>query len=421
MIIILLITLVVLYVINNRRQRYLLSPENIVMISFIIVASVSALNSIIWNIDITLLSYFILISYLLIFVIGFKIGYSVIYSKKKYHLFRAINNSNITIIIITFILIITLIQYFRFIYDLSVWYGNPGRLDLMVSYARSAFTDPNLSIRTPRLLGHLQVFANAVAYIFVYIIINNLHNGKRILSQMKYIPSILLYIGLVFLSGGRTKILYLFIYIIVIALNYRFFILNKAKVSLRTYIRIVISFVLFILLFQFMAIFAGRNTASLWNNFQIYFGSSIFAFSNYIKSPPAFEFFGRETLYGFLSALKALGFNIPTFTKHLEPTLVNNISTNIYTAIRRYNQDFTILGGLIVSIIISTFYGILYKLTKSNLNELTIMMFSIILIPLFEYAIEERVMNNLLTLEFFYLTLYVSIIYILLIKKKVNI
>lgn len=128
-----------------------------------------------------------------------------------------------------------------------------------------------------------------------------------------------------------------------------------------------------LLLFFLSGVLTGKNFDydSVTDNFANYFSSSIYALNEFIRNPEQFvpetDFFGIHCFFGIYTVLRKLGFRIPEPVVALEFIRCGKYETNIYTALRRYLQDFGMIGlSLIMAGLGALYKGLLRSIRHGN-------------------------------------------------------
>lgn len=410
-------------------QKNILNPSVILCSVFLASLFFTILN--IKNWEITLHSNTVLL--ILETIIVFILGNSTIYLlPKKYKTFIEEERVEIkvpsfkTILIIDIILLIFLYKYFQEVYNLSLIGGNPGGYDVMLIYAREAkwkFHDVS------RFSTFGLYFAKSVSYIcffiFSYIGIFKKFSFKNIFL----LSPIIIYCGFIILSTGRTEFIYLLVYTLV-----SFFILYEQKYNFNPkIIKIIItcgiiSLIIFFIIFTLIGLFNGRmQSGKIFKTISFYSGSSIPALDIYLNSPKIpNNYFGENTLFGVYNVLRKFGYKIPLLYAPYEFVYFGDIMTNIYTAIRRYYEDFGIFGLNLITFLLGSFYGIFFDYSSYKKNNFFILiLYASFCFPIFEFPIEERFFLMLFPTAFVYNLIFLGVLYYFLvyrnIKKKENI
>lgn len=234
----------------------------------------------------------------------------------------------------------------------------------------------------------------ACAYIMLFLFLKNMifmeeNIKQKIIKYWYYLLPVVLYILQRLMESNRGAI----IDFVAAGITMYFILWNqrygwKRLVSVKTILKLVVIACVGLILFYFSASLIGRiNTKGLFEYITYYCGGSIECFNRYIQNPPAkSEIFGEETFYHLIVNLDSLGitnFNLQaTQSGHFDFQYYNDVMIgNIYTAYRRWIQDFGILGAAILQAIMALFFNIFYqkirvwRLRKKN-NEFAIILFS---------------------------------------------
>lgn len=267
-------------------------------------------------------------------------------------------------------------------------------------------------------------FSKAIAYMFIYLIIYN-----KIICRTKinkwYVFPILIYFINGILSTGRTVFIRLIVYtFFLFTLFYVKTHGNKLKQLNKIFCIGILALFCFFIIFTAVGKLLEKgiyNTAI--DVFQIYTGSSIYLFNQYIENPPKTtnSLFGEHTLYGIRNILSYI---IPSVTHTSDPSLefryIPHWYSNIYTAFRRYHQDFGILGVIIICLMLGMFYSKLrINAGQDSQCGWKSIFYAWSIYPIIEIAIEERFfMNYISASSLFSLIIFLMVYYFVL---KVNI
>lgn len=317
-------------------------------------------------------------------------------SNNKYSEYSPIIVGNIAIFFIVLISIICLIVDLRIMIRIS---GS--------NHVFSALLDARHALSSGEekrgFIGRVVLVINkSLAYIFIYI---TLHNKVLCKSKNKtsYIIPVAIFFVDAILSTGRT------LFIRVIAYSFIVFVLfSMLKNGTKSNQILKIVIVAFGAMFLFMLIFSQLGKLfgkGIYNSatdvFYYYSGSSIYLFNQYIVSggKPDSSFFGEHTLYGIYNCLHYI---FPSIEHNNNPALemsyIPHWYSNIYTAFRRYYQDFGIIGLIIMPFILGVFYGNLETNAYSREDsDWKIILFAYSIYPIIEMSIEERFLVNYLS------------------------
>lgn len=288
-----------------------------------------------------------------------------------------------------------------------------GESGTMLMSARHAMVVED--VRKGAVLTRLLGLNQAVAYISIYLILyNSIVCGDK--NNKKYIIFILIFLGNAVLSTGRNTFLRMISYTLIL---FWILYLKKYKSSWNTVYQL--GKYGFIGLFAFLGIFllVGHLSGKGIYNTSIeiisyYMGSSINLFNQYIVDPgqSANNFFGEHTFYGVYNILRILGFDIPRMVQPLEFRYIPHYEPNIYTAFRRYIQDFGLLGLSLVMFFLGIFYTILrIRAANDKKSGWKTIFFAFSMYPISEIAIEERFFMDYITASTFINILWLFIVY----------
>ena len=241
-----------------------------------------------------------------------------------------------------------------------------------------------------------------IAFVLIYIV---LYNG--VLCQTKIKKSCLIPIALfcieAILSTGRTLFIRIIAYSFII---FVLFYISKNGTKIQQLNRIVLIGIgalgVFIVIFTLLGKLIGKGQYDAALDVLYYYsGSSINLFNKYIiqVGRPDSAYFGEHTLYGIYNILHYI---IPGIEHNSNPALetmyLPHWYSNIYTAFRRYYQDFGMLGMIIIPFCLGVFYGRLEMNAKTHLsNKWSAIIYAYAIYPIIEIAIEERFLVNFLS------------------------
>ena len=181
----------------------------------------------------------------------------------------------------------------------------------------------------------------------------------------------------------------------------------------------IIAVVVFLLLFTLLGYLTGKSQlrANPMEFIAYYTGMSIPSLDVYLKSAPKENvIFGQETLYGIHSILRTLGFDLPIFTAPLEFVNFNGDNGNVYTSLRRYINDYGIMGMFILQYLIGVFYSVIYKYVRyGRFSNFAIILYAFFAFALVMQPIEENLLRIHVSTNLVYSLGYLGILYYLFI------
>lgn len=407
MIYILLISLVILLIISLYiSKKDVFSPWTISISMFLVSSSIAALNIDLWG-DISSVTVIIIILGLIFFGLGEILTRSVLSkllnSKKnsnKYSKERTLFPIHVPGIIISIVLIffiVTFILMFRETYQMSILAGNPQGVSTMMIYARNAQVEGMSFSNFVSLLYNLS-FSISYYLCFVYLY-NQIIFEKK--SNVLLIP-IFIFLIMSYLPTGRT------LYINFIATNLMMYFLLLRIKQYGKNIRIskalvygLIALIAFFVLFIFLGTFTAKtNLENGVEKISIYAGSSIKALDIYLQQPNnnGAEAFGQETLINIYGFLSKINISVPVTSRHLEFVQFGDyLTTNIYTALRRYINDYGVVGMVMLQYLIGCFFGGFYFIVKYlKVNLIWILIYSYFFYALVMQSIDDIFLSEML-------------------------
>lgn len=408
------------------RRFDILRPTTWVTLGFMLGSLFGMFNFGVWG-DISLNTVIIILLSVILFNVFSYVGESVKFPGIYNSMQISKHFSGIFVSIMNLVMLFTGFLYLNFMYKNALLGGSSGEWNAIFSYARLAeqmgrASNPSL------LLSILLTISFSFGYIQTYIVIRDVVYRKIRGVRFNDFMSVILYFTHTLLSGGRTRMMYFIIFIIVVGLVlYR----NKNRWSKKS-INVGLKYILFgfgIVVLTFWIIeqtvrgSVYGNSYSLWYQISKYIGSPIYALDIYLGNPSYMRNFTEtETMYSIISVLNKLGMSIPFTNNALEFVSFadgsNLVVTNIYTAIRRYVHDFRLPGLIILIIFQSLLYSSFYSsIKKHHIDNLSLLFYGIVVYPVAFYFIEERFINDLFTLTMLF-QYFLIIIFVYILKRK---
>lgn len=428
MIWILLISLLLMagiaYFINNQN---ILSPWVILCSVFSISTIFALINEKNWDFNLSPDSVLLILSALLCFGIAETLINYMFQEKKllkspvgsQYTPEKEIAISNFKIALLCVFMGVMLVNYFYDTYQLSLLGGNPGGLHLMLKYARDAQLSTGRLGRAAVLSAYFTKAVSAVfAYIFLY---NTVFFGFKI-KKIKYLLPLLMHFPFIVLSTGRTEFIYqITTFIVIWSICYQMKKGQNNKNTVKIIFGGIAALGIFFALFIVSGYLTGKSQLmSIYKLISFYTGSSIPAFDIYNTTPHMESaLIGEHTLLPIYSVLRTLGFHLPVFHTPYEFVQIGGFSTNIYTAIRRYMQDYSITGMYIIVFLLGAFYSTFFNIVKNSQKAgLLLIIYAVYCFPLFEFSIEERFLTSIVSMGTIYQLFFIIVLYYILIHPK---
>ncbi|HFU4392629.1 TPA: O-antigen polymerase, partial [Streptococcus suis] len=248
-------------------------------------------------------------------------------------------------------------------------------------------------IAIPFVLNVLGRYVRIQGYFFGFVLVNNVNTRKFILRDLWLVIFVSLTALQSLVSGSRMEIIKIIAFLLIAS-----YILWHKKngwdrnISFK-YIRIgTITLVVFFVLFYQMRYFKVGDSSGYSPLYYIslYIGAPIKLLDLYLTNPIApSSLFGQETFTTFNTNLASLGIIEHSVERHLEFRGIGSLGLgNVYGAIRRYYQDFGLMGMIILVggmsfIFHKAYYSI--RNDKSNLVDFKSILYCYIftVIPMF--------------------------------------
>ena len=319
------------------------------------------------------------------------------------------------VVTVALVMCLMLVYYYKETYAFSLAGGNPGGTELMLKYAREA----KLSrLAVPgRIYGHVGFLTKALGYIFLYAFVYNTVLFGWKLRWLPLLIPVALYIPFILLSTGRTDFIY--VTVVVMMVGCYLYLQKNAwhyRCTFKILLLAVIALAAFFLVFVLSGLLTGKvNFSNAYNSISFYTGLSIPSLDYWIQNPlPDTPYIGNHTLIPMYSTLRTLGFDLPDLYAPYEFVQFNGTSGNVYTAIRRYMEDFTVVGMLGLFFLLGALYSFLFNWMKNrNSNGFLLLVYAAYCYPIFELSIEERFFMNVFSTGSVYLFVYLGVLYYL--------
>ena len=285
-------------------------------------------------------------------------------------------------------------------------FGFAGSLTTMISTYRKYLVWGVLDSSMPSLLSRMERVSQNFSFIFLYIYILNIVSTGKFKKNFKYLLPVIIYVFDSMLWGARGYI----VYIIFAAIVYWYIIKQKSiGWKQKEGIKFIKSSSKYIVVgaFGFIALgtLFGRSTDSnIIYRFAKYLGGGIALFNDYlientIRSP----YFGASTFTSWNNFMtRRFGRVDLSQYFQFEFRAHDGISWgNVYTALRRYYQDFGFLGTIVMVAILSVIFGILYSYVKNRpLHQgvnISLLYYGILVRALFLFFFDDEFFNDFIT------------------------
>lgn len=414
-----IIFFVVLKMIND-----FLSPSIIMIFVFLLSVLVVLFNVNQWG-DISALTVFTILLSVLVFVIGCIISNSLFQDRdiKSYvqnYISHLRVNKTFTFCVVLFMAITTYF-YYNHVYNLSLIAGNPGGISAMLSYARTMSPDDDGFVQLNSILNLSLIISQSFAYIYLYIYISNHQFRTRSKNDIIYLIPVFFYFFQSILTTGRVKVLNIIIFVLVTSLVfYKWRVKSNTKYTKKVkkvaLTSLAIALIVFIVLDLSLRSSIYGTDWGIAYQLSKYIGSSIKALDIYLNNIPNIS--QPETMYNIHSILNRFGFEFNITSNALGSVRFGNVSTNVYTPIRRYINDYGFIGLITIQFLsgfcIQYFYN---QISYRRRNDLGPLIYSYVVFFVFYSSFEERIFLSILSLNSVLTIILITMIWYFLVKK----
>ena len=331
---------------------------------------------------------------------------------------------NNVVLIISLFALLVIIYYYKETVKLAERAGfKSGAGMLLLAYAREASLDEGASIEGMSGLSILlSLIVKSIAYIFAYIFLHNKIKCQKQGNFLLLLP-VVLYIPLIVLSAGRTQFIYLIAFCFIIGIT--FFMQKKNWNPVYVYKILLIGFLaiaIFLVIFTASGSLKAKSSRlSPLDTISIYAGLSIpsldkYLTTDYIKFQN--NYFGEHTLFGIYAILSKFDKTIPHFSKPYEFSSFNGYGGNVYTAIRRYYQDYGYFGLYFMMFFLGFLYSYIFLKNRNKIKSLAYILYCSMLSPIIEISIEERFFLSLINLSNLKFIFFIILFYFIFIEQK---
>lgn len=394
LLILLMLLAVFAYEVNGKN---LLNPACVVCAVFIVSTVLAIIGNKNWKYSMHIESVMIIFGALSLFSIASSCGTHIsnmITAPQKFEKILWIPTKGFVYIVTIILLCFTVFTVRDFVRNASLVRATVAGFGGMIKASRDAAT---LGLASSSVFSSLSVyFGRAASYIGIYLFIVITYSKNQKAKEARYLllPCVP-YIVTMLLSTGRTLLIWFVTYIITI---YGIVILRSAgaaqRILAKKFFKIMVVFVIVFIGYGNMRQGANGGLLSALNGITSYGGFSIPSFDHFIESGVRNTGgFGSHTLLQIYELLKRVGVAIPDSNGSYDAILINGYRGNIFTALRRYVEDYGVPGCLIIMIFLGFFSSLAYNnIFKHANNHVAIIYYSLTVEFLYEFSIEERFM-----------------------------
>ena len=323
-------------------------------------------------------------------------------------------SSIVCVVLSVFSVAVVFITY-REIRSISSLIGIFSSLGEMVGNYRNAGVSGRLERGISVWARYGMLTVTAIAYIFLYIIVNNavLKQKKKFRWYFFRAIPIFAHIMCSIITGSRNPILQIIIAAIMLAyIMHNLYFKKERKFRLKNAVRIAVVGCVVLFGFSAMRGIVGRESdLGAWDYIAKYVGAPIKLFDMFIENSYEHQnkIWGQETFVNVWTYIgqKTGNTNLSSLLMNKEYRSINGFSLgNVYTAFREYYSDFKIWGVVILTAIHSLVYCSWYKKLTNGKRELktsrldtSLLLFSYFAQSLFYFSIDDRLYQAYLSIN----------------------
>lgn len=380
-------------------------PSVLVAMMIMAAAICNEYLAVVWEYNISLYTTVIILSAILLIVL-FDYFSTLIISPKSKRIIKitTIIPSKIGYVFCAFLSTLAIILHYSYLIQAV---GFQGSFALMVSTFRDSVVLEELEVGMSSLLSNCMNFSFYAGFVFLYVFINNVIASGSVRKNFYILyPTIAFCIESLF-TGARGYIMY-YVFAAIIYI----YVLQQRKIGWKTkmsniFLRKLIIIMVFVaILFALSATLLGRDSGdSMFIVISRYLAGGIALLNDYFdKGATHSEVFGGATfsqLYSYIysrigkinPALDYQQFEFRTYN--------GNNWGNVYTPLRRYYQDFGLIGVVIFPILFAIFFGFLYtyikRKTPKNDIDFSLVFYGILIRSQFLYFFDDELFSDFFT------------------------
>jgi len=392
----LLVLAILAYKIN---ESNLMNPACIACMVFVVSTILAIVGNVSWQYKMHVDSVLIIVASLFIFSVFAAAG--TMCSKERckcerIDIFPPIPTRGFVFIVTIFLLVLTCFNIRDFIRNASLVKATIAGLGGMIKASRDASI---LGLASSSSISSLAVyFGRASSYIGIYLFVLESRRKNVKTKSVRYLlwPSVP-YIINVFLSTGRTLLIGLVTYIITVyGIIMLRSITSTQKELIKKVIKILIVFAVVFIVYGNMRQGSNNSLVSTINGITSYGGFSIPSFDYFIQlGKRNTGGFGSHTLLQIYEILKKFGVAVPKTTGTYDAIIINGYRGNIFTALRRYVEDYGVIGNFFIMATLGFFASLAYNyVLKSEKRHVATIYYSLMIEFIYELSIEERFMGG---------------------------
>ena len=276
------------------------------------------------------------------------------------------------------------------------------------------------------VFNQMSEIIRAITYLNTFRLFAQIFGKRNRISVLKLIIPIILFMVTTLFATDRNIFLRYGIFFICLWMFFYYRYCNKKNVNARIICYILIMGIVLLLIFFVMGKLK-QYKSGLFRALGIYGGSGLYNFNLWIESFNGPLLFGQSTLTQFLntvgSLLSPLGINVSGSVPVVDPMISFNspngyyYSSNIYTALKPYVEDFGYAGAIIFPFILGAIYQWLFLKMKKSDCGFALIAYCVLIYPVIFFPILEQLFRRF-HLGFIYEIGWVAILYFVVYGKR---
>lgn len=260
----------------------------------------------------------------------------------------------------------------------------------------------------------------AIAYVNTYRLFQRMYSRRDRVSIIKLIIPVIIFMVTVLFTTDRNIFLRYAFYAITLYVMFYMANTKKRNPNLSIVLRVVLMMAGILLLF-FLLGKAKRYSSNLLNSLSIYGGSGLNNFNIWIKNYNGEMMLGNSTLSTFFRSfegiLRTLGFKVDfntvaRFDEFITYTGSTGYiySSNVYTALKPFVEDFGYLGVIILPFLLGGFYRCLFNNALRHKYGFSWVLYCMLIYPIIFFPIAEQLFGRF-SLSFLYELFWMAVVY----------
>lgn len=306
------------------------------------------------------------------------------------------------------------------LYVFKLFIDNPGTASLGERLRAIYDNTVNNNYSPGIIFNQMREIITAIAYVNTYRLLVKLHSKKDKVSVLGLLLPIILFFIMFVFTTDRNIFLRYAIYFVCLYIWFFYENCKKKNVNIKLIKRVILFGVVFVGIF-FVLGKMKQYSSGIFRALGIYGGSGLYNFNLWVKAFDGPFLYGKATFSTFLGSLKTvlsifgIPLNIETlsrFDSYIIHRSANGYvySSNIYSALKPFIEDFGIFGAFLFPFVMGLFYQWLYLKAKKTKYGFGWVIYSMLIYPVLFFPIAEQLFGRF-NLGFIYELVWLAIVY----------